>query len=456
MIDTLAGVSGDPVHWAISLVLVGIWLLICWLCLRKPAEQSIDKAECLVVFASQTGHAEDIARATHARIAAGGRPVQLLEADCLTPELLDAARKIFFILSTTGDGDAPDNARAFEQRVLSADADLSGKRVLLLGLGDRRYSDFCGFALRVWNWAERCGAQLRVPLVPVDDLAPADLARWDQHLGEEGYPPVPAAEDRGQSWQVIERKQVADAAFGPEGEQTSDGLYRLAIKPEAGGRPEWDIGDLFELETPDGHFRDYSIANLPGADELLLFVRRVVEGGVAGRGSGLLTSIEPAASNQAASNHAGSNFTGRIRQHRSFRPPAGQGSLLAVGAGSGWAGLRPHIAQAIAQGRRCWLVFGEREAGQAEQLFAEMREWHEDGRLQRLDLVLSRGGGPYVQTLLEDKAREVADFLDGEGCVVLCGRLAMGEASLAVLRASLGAEWLEQAQADGRLRHDFY
>ncbi len=450
MPDDPLRLSQDTADWAWSLGLVVLWLLLTIMIFARRARGPSAAARALVVHASQTGHASDLAQQAQLRIEASGTACALIEADNLTRELLASAQLVVFVASTTGEGEAPDNARRFERDLLSGEADLSGKQIAVLALGDRRYSHFCGFGRRIADWARGNGAELLFPCVAVDDLGAADLAIWDLHLTAAGYPAsaAPAAEAETR-WQVATCTQVAGPSRDRAGDLTSDGLFRITLRPAEGAMPGWEIGDLFELRTPDGHLRDYSIASLPGDDAILLFVRRVVGNGIAGVGSGHLTQAEPGSA----------RIEGRLRSHRSFRPPTGQGPLLAIGAGSGWAGLRPHLLHAMALRQPCRLVFGERAAETESPILAEMRGWQGEGRLHRLDLALSRpdgAGGPYVQHVLAGARADIAGFLGETGRIVICGRMAMGEQCLAELAGILGGGWLERAREDGRLLRDLY
>ncbi|MGE4429465.1 MAG: flavodoxin domain-containing protein [Sphingobium sp.] len=446
--------SADPFAWSVAAALVGAWLLLTAYMLRKRPQADVGAARILVVHASQTGHAADLAEQLRLRVEARGESCAAVEADRLAPPLLAQANRLFFIASTTGEGEAPDNARRFERMMAAERADLSGKSVALLALGDRRYAQFCAFGRRIDRWARGGGAEMLFPAVEVDDLAPADLAAWETQLDRLGYPARAATTlDIETRWRISDRRQVAGASHDPAGGLNSDGLYSIALRPQSGEMPAWEIGDLFELRTPDGHVRDYSIANRPGGEEIRLFVRRVVDGGVVGRGSGHLTDAEIGSS----------VITGRVRTHRSFHPPTGDGPLLAIGAGSGWAGLRPHLLHAMALGQRCRLIFGERIEEEASPLLAGMRRWLTgegmEGRLDRLDFALSCAGGPagrYVQHVVEEQARDIATFLGDTGRILLCGRLAMGEESLDALAAALGPDWLDRAREEGRLRRDLY
>lgn len=449
MPDAAIRLSSDASDWAFALGLLVIWLILTVVLLARARRRPSGGTEALVVWASQTGHAGDLAQQAQLRIEAACIPCALIEADHLTAALIAEARLLVFVASTTGEGEAPDNARHFAQGLLAAPVDLSGKRVAVLALGDRRYAQFCAFGRRVADWTERNGGESLFPHVEVDDLSPIDLALWDRRLTQAGYPASyspPALTET--DWQLASRDQVAGPSYDGGGELISDGLFRLTLRPASGPMPAWEIGDLFELRTPDGHLRDYSIASLPGDEALLLYVRRVVNDGVTGLGSGHLTNAEP----------GGASLLGRIRSHRSFRPPTGQGPLLAIGAGSGWAGLRPHLLHAMALGQPCRLVFGERAIETESPILGEMTAWRWEGRLDRLDLALSEAGagGPYVQHRLAEAGRDLVDFLGSQGRIVICGRLAMGEQSLGELAGLLGDDWLVRAREDGRLLRDLY
>jgi sulfite reductase (NADPH) flavoprotein alpha-component len=423
--------------------LIGGWLALTYACMFRSKPQDGETVDTLVLHASQTGQATDIAERLHRSIVARGEKCALLPADAAKPEHIAHAKRLFFVVSTTGDGLAPDNGHRFDQYITDEAPTLAGKQVAVLALGDRRYSQYCAFGHRIAQWAKRGGAEFLFPPVEVDDLSASDLQQWQTHLEPLGYGDASLlpVED-GLPWQVLERHEVAGPAM--QGRSGSDGLFRLQLKPETGPTPPWEIGDLFELHTPEGHRRDYSIASPPHEGQITLYVRKVVHEGQAGSGSGLLTSL-PIGSGR---------ITGRIRPHRSYRTPAGRGPLLAIGAGSGWAGLRPHVLHALSEGQACHVLFGERASEQHSPLLQELHSLPLSG----LDLALSspHGGGPYVQDKIEAQADAIRQFLGEDGRVVLCGRLAMGEACLAALSRVMGHGWVEQAILLGRLRRDLY
>ncbi|MDO6806405.1 flavodoxin family protein, partial [Wenyingzhuangia sp. 1_MG-2023] len=55
-------------------------------------------------------------------------------------------------------------------------------RVAVLALGDRAYPEFCAFGVAVSDALQAAGAERLFEPVLVDNLAPADLQRWQSHL----------------------------------------------------------------------------------------------------------------------------------------------------------------------------------------------------------------------------------------------------------------------------------
>ncbi|NIZ11345.1 NADPH cytochrome P450 oxidoreductase family protein [Pseudooceanicola sp. HF7] len=424
----IALATNDPLRIATAVALALAWLaLLAWR--RGGRQQDAPTGGPLVLYASQTGMAEELARAQARRM--GTRAMALGE---VSARQLARAGEAFFLLSSTGDGEAPDNARGF---TLPEGADLSGLRYGLMSLGDRRYPSFCGFGRQVDGWLRQGGARPLFDPLEVDRAAPsalaAELARWEGLTGQGGAPDL---------WHLTERAQITPA-------EEAEPVYRLALTPSA--PVDWAPGAIAEIQlsAPDGQVqrRSYSVASLPesGAVELVLR-RRCGAEGVPGLGSAWLTG--------------GLGLGGAVRMRLRDNPnlaaleaaQAEDRPLLMIATGTGLAAVLGPLRARLAQGKApLWLIHGARYAD-----FPQIAALRDDPRL-RVDALLSRGPDPRrVPEFLTTEAEALRAFLSDEALVLICGSRAPGTAVLVALSATLPETTFTALRRDGRLLTDLY
>ncbi|MBO9559642.1 MAG: sulfite reductase flavoprotein subunit alpha [Caulobacter sp.] len=463
-------------------------------------------APVLVVHASQTGFAEELAMATAELLGDAGARVTLTSLAEVTAADLARAGRALFVVSTTGEGDAPDTARKFIRDVMGAVPKLHDLHYGVLALGDSSYAHFCAFGRTLDAWLARHGASPQFDRVEVDDGDPAALRHWQSHVGLlAGVTDAPDwTRPRYGRWRLMERRWLnpgspGDAAFhlrlepldaadwqagdilevGPRNDpaEVAALLARLGLDPAAPVKADEGAGlgevlswrrlphdDTAPATTPQGlvdalpplPHREYSIASLPadGAVELLVRAMKRADG-KPGLGSGWLTAFAA----------EGAEIAARVRTNRAFHGPEDDRPLILIGNGTGLAGLRAHLkARAAAPSsskarRRNWLLFGERTSAHDFFHRDEIEAWAADGVLARLDLAFSRDQDRkvYVQHRLAEAADTLRAWVADGAAIYVCGSLeGMSGEVHAVLTSVLGAETLERLTDEGRYRRDVY
>jgi len=464
---------------------------------------SSDAPAWLIGFASQSGFAEQLAWQTAGQLQAAGLPVKVQPLGSVSRDDLSQSHHALFVVSTFGDGEAPDSARGFERSVLGQDLSLKGLNYSVLALGDRQYEHFCGFARRLHFWLTHQGGNALFAPVEVDSGDADALLTWQQQLGQlTGQAPAATWQAAPfENWSLSQRTLLNRDSVGSD-------IYLLGLTPPS--PQSWLAGDLVEVlprncpwaiehfleglglagsdgvvidglaqslnqalatrQLPENRthlvglhaqalvnalvplgMREYSIASIASDGVLELIVRqeRHLDGSL-GVGSGWLTE------------HAAisSGISLRLRRNSGFHLPEAPVPLILLGNGTGLAGLRSLLKARIAEGHtRNWLLFGERNIKHDFLCQDELQGWLASGDLALLDLAFSRDQEEkiYVQDRLRESADVLRKWIADGAAIYVCGSLeGMATGVDRALVDILGSEAVERLIEQGRYRRDVY
>lgn len=397
----------------------------------------------LVAYASQTGVAEKLALQTAQQLQQADVLVQVLPLNKITLAQLQNCSRVLFVVSTYGEGEAPDNGNRFLSHL--DNAALNHLHYAVLALGDKTYARFCAFGHQIHHHLQALGAQLLFDPVEVDRSDDSALRHWQYFLGQmTGHHYFADWSKPGyEQWRLLERTHVNPGSQGAP-------VFVLKLQPPTALTADtWEAGDIAEIGPCNDAalpHREYSIASTPASGTLDLLVRQVrTETGQLGLGSGWLT--------QGAV--VGSDLLLRVRTNSRFHAPAVEVPMILIGNGTGIAGLRAHLLAREQRGAgKNWLLFGERNAACDLFFKDDIERWQETGLITHLDLAFSReqaeGRPRYVQDLLPPAADQLRHWVAQGAAIFVCGSLqGMAAGVDHELATILGREQLE-ALADAR------
>jgi sulfite reductase (NADPH) flavoprotein alpha-component len=445
-----------------------------------------------IVYASQTGMAEQAAYNTSTSLQHSGLSSQVLALKDTDIDSLLSYQQVLFVVSTYGTGEAPDLASSFVKNQMSKSVDLSAIKFAVLALGSKEYPEtYCLFGHQLFNWLKLNQAQPIFNIVEVDNGHSTDLARWFTALSNITHKEVQALINTKvfDEWQLLTRRVLNPGSLGQP-------AFELCLKPLA--EQIWQAGDIAEIQAgnsdavldsfikqhqlepsaqlladlrykdlwqpaaidttqadwlsqlTDLPTREYSIASIPEEGQLQLVVRQKQLNDGLGLGSGWLT----------AHSTVGQNIAMRIRSNPSFHLISDNRPLILIGNGTGIAGLLSLLKQREQHHfQQNWLIFGERNQGIDHFYQQQIEQWLENGHLRHADLAFSRDQAQriYVHHKLREQQQRLIEWIAQDALIYVCGSI-QGMASDVdqALQDILGSSVVEELRQHERYRRDVY
>ena len=144
-----------------------------------PAVVPVAKPALTILFATESGNSEALARKAGKDAARLGFAPRVLDAAEATPADLARTERLLVIAATWGEGEAPARATGFLAAMLADDAPRMDKvNFAVLALGDRAYAQFCAVGHILDERFAALGARRAAPLLECDLDYDAPAAAW--------------------------------------------------------------------------------------------------------------------------------------------------------------------------------------------------------------------------------------------------------------------------------------
>ena len=144
-----------------------------------PAAAPVARPALTVLFATESGNSEALARKTAKDAARLGFAARVLDAADATPADLAKARNLLVIASTWGEGEPPQRATGLLGALLAESAPrMEGVTFAVLALGDRAYAQFCEIGRVLDERLAALGGKRAAPRLDCDVDYEAPAADW--------------------------------------------------------------------------------------------------------------------------------------------------------------------------------------------------------------------------------------------------------------------------------------
>ncbi len=375
---------------------------------KTRKKSSKEDAEYILLYGTQSGNTQTMAKAFLKGLLAEGKKVFMDELDNYS--LYENATHLIIFTSTYGVGGPPSNGNYFEDLIKEKEP-LNPLKFSVVAFGSTSFPEFCQFGVDVDKWLESIpNFERYLPLVRINEQSSSEirswLSLWNRSTGME----VEIGLKNGG------KKILKPCDFivleNPEVNIDSTALIKLRPQKEI----DFQSGDLLSI-IPEGSqkARMYSIARI--GNDIHLSVKKHDKG---------ICSI------YLCNLQKGDVVIASLERNESFHLVPDAPSIWLIGNGTG---IAPYLGMLEEnQASHLKLIWGGRTTSSFDIYKPYAERAINNGRMEKYELALSREvNSKYVQDILAQQENEVADALDSGGVFMLCGSMAMQDSVLKVL-----------------------
>lgn len=402
---------------------------------KKPtvlAMPNKDDCEIIILVGSETNTTFGFAQRMYHALTNAEKSVFLTTLNNYTQ--YEKAKHIIVMTATYGEGEATTNARKFES-ILPTVQQKNRIRYSVLGFGSLEYPDYCQFAIKVDGLLQlQQGFSPLLPLYKINNSNEAAFIDWTKNWK--------AVMNLDISIPISEKKEKKLKPFLFKVLEITplnvDNTFLLTLVPTR--KVKFSSGDLWSF-IPEGHKkkRQYSIAKIDNT--IVLSIKKHSQG-VA---SSFLSALKKGDTVKAA-----------IEQNANFHLDKERPSLL-ISNGTGIAPFLGMIQSNLK--KETHLFWGGRNSASLGLYNKNIEEAKKTDNVMFYPCYSREGNKEYVQDLLAKNKELVVRILENNGCIMICGSLAMQQGVLNTLEVLLKPKKelnLDELQFNEQLKMDCY
>ncbi len=359
-----------------------------------------NEAEIILLVGSENGATVGFASKIQEQFLANGKKSFIAQMNQY--EIYPKAKQLIIFTSTYGIGDAPANAKKFEQLITQFPQNQSIE-FSVVGFGSRAYSDYCGYAVKVDKWLndQKWATQL-LDLKTVNDKSPEEFTNWVIAYKETTDIPLATTPAMyvGKALELKNVKVISTTKITQE-----DATFKVILDV----KEKFKSGDLLAIYPESDHKeRLYSVGKVDNKLQLIVKLHEF------GLGSQYLYNLVQ-----------NSTIKARIVKNKAFRfPKASKVVMIANGTGiAPFLGRIDENSKNIETHLYCGFRH-DNETTKSYQEFATKQIF--TNHLSQFHIAFSREENKqYVMDLVNRDAKFFAETLQNGGILMICGALTM-------------------------------